>query len=167
MVDIQNDAAERLHSQGGRMTAQRRLILSTLESLSGHPTAEQIYEQARLSDPRLNLSTVYRTLRWLSAEGLVSPQRFEGQQRQGRFDLGQAEAHHHFLCVSCGRVIEFSEPALEVIGAKWGRRLHVRVDGMTLVLRGLCEACRSAGVQATDGGHGEVVSTASMRVGSV
>jgi Fe2+ or Zn2+ uptake regulation protein len=143
MGDVLNRAAERIHSQGGRMTPQRRLILATLESLSDHPTAEQIYAEASIADPKLNLSTVYRTLRWLSDEGLVSAQRFEGQQRQERFDLEQADEHHHFVCSSCGRVMEFAEPALVSIRGKWARRLRACVNSVTLVLSGECEACRS------------------------
>jgi Fe2+ or Zn2+ uptake regulation protein len=96
---------------------------------------------ARESDPRLNLSTVYRTLSWLSEQGLVNPQRFEGHQRHERFDVSSAAEHHHFVCSSCGRVIEFAEPLLASIQSDWEKRLRVYVAGATLVLRGQCQAC--------------------------
>ena len=61
-----------LRAQGGRMTAQRRLILDLLQESDSHPTAEELYALARQSDPSLNLSTVYRTLNWLEERGFVS-----------------------------------------------------------------------------------------------
>ena len=71
MGDLIQEAHVRLRAQGGRMTAQRRLLLSLLESLREHPTAEELFLLAIKQDPTLNLSTVYRTLRWLEGESLV------------------------------------------------------------------------------------------------
>ena len=76
MRELINVATERLRAQGGRMTIQRRLIFSLLDSLGEHPTAEELLILAREQDPDLNLSTVYRTLRWLEAENLVSSRVF-------------------------------------------------------------------------------------------
>ncbi len=36
-------ATQRLHTQGGRMTTQRRMILEALDCLGCHPTAEEIF----------------------------------------------------------------------------------------------------------------------------
>src|SRR6266542_2746678 len=136
-----DQAIQRLREQGGRVTIQRRLILESVETLAGHPTAEQIYSHAHVSDPALNLTTVYRTLHWLEREGLVSPQRFDGQQRQGRFDSHPPANHHHFLCVSCERVVEFNEPLTTSLVAKLQRQLHVHVDSASVLVRGWCEEC--------------------------
>ena len=43
MAQLTREAAITLRSTGGRMTTQRRLILETLESLGGHPTADEVY----------------------------------------------------------------------------------------------------------------------------
>ena len=107
MSSLYQDAFERLRAKGGRMTSQRRLILQTLDSVSDHPTAEDLFELVRQCDPSLNLSTVYRTLRWLEQEGLVSTRRFDEDRRQERFDPGHPGEHYHFLCSNCKAVIEF------------------------------------------------------------
>jgi Fe2+ or Zn2+ uptake regulation protein len=86
MGELINVAQERLRAQGGRMTIQRRLLFSILDSLGEHPTAEELLLLARKQDPDLNLSTVYRTLRWLEAESLVSSRVFAEERRQERFD---------------------------------------------------------------------------------
>lgn len=128
------------------MTAQRRLILETLITCGGHPTADQVYERAQLSDPTLNLSTVYRTLRWLEQEGFVLPRWFEDEHRQERFDPvteDSSEEHEHFRCRVCNRIIEFSSPFLEQIKAEFSASTGGYVENATLVLYGICHECRS------------------------
>ena len=51
------------------MTSERLLNLETLEASGGHPTADELYNMIKPHHPDLNLSTVYRTLRWLEQEG--------------------------------------------------------------------------------------------------
>ena len=94
------EAQSRIRAHGRRMTHQRRLILELLENRGGHPSAEELFVQARQSDPDINLSTVYRTVRWLEAEGLIEPRRFEGTARKERFDPRSPGDHHHFVCES-------------------------------------------------------------------
>ena len=86
MKTSEKEVTKRLHTRGGRMTTQRRLILDALDCLGGHPNAEQIFDLARNRDPGLNLSTVYRTLRWLEQEGLVSARHFDETGRHDHFD---------------------------------------------------------------------------------
>lgn len=135
----------KLHAEGGRMTAQRRLILEVLESYPDHPTAEEIYLRARESDETLHLSTVYRTLRWLEEEGFVSPCWFEDDRRQERFDMGLDGNldHHHFRCQECNQIVEFSEPLIERIKALYQEQNGGRVESATLILYGVCEACQT------------------------
>jgi Fe2+ or Zn2+ uptake regulation protein len=145
MGTLLDRAIQRLRSQGGRVTPQRRHIIETVESLAGpgHPTAEQIYQQAQQGDPALNLATVYRTLRWLERERFINPQRFGGEQREDHFDLHQPADHHHFVCDSCKRVIEFTDSTTASLVAKLQKRLHVRVDSATLLAHGLCDECQA------------------------
>lgn len=135
---------EKLRAEGGRMTAQRRLILEVLEACSDHPTAEEIYMRARESDESLHLSTVYRTLRWLEEEGLVSPRWFDDERRQERFDpvIDNQGDHYHFRCRICNTIMEFPEPLIEEIKTGYQARFGGRVESATLTLYGVCERCR-------------------------
>lgn len=136
---------DKLRSEGGRMTAQRRLILEALECGEDHPTAEEIYRRARASDDSLHLSTVYRTLRWLEEEGLVSPRWFEDERRQERFDpvLGQESSdHYHFRCRVCNSIVEFSQPLLDVIKQAYQDQFGGEVESASLTLYGVCEKCK-------------------------
>ena len=46
-----------------RMTGQRRIIARVLSDADDHPSVEEVHRRAHGADPRISLSTVYRTLR--------------------------------------------------------------------------------------------------------
>lgn len=142
MSTLFRDASELLRVQGGRMTSQRKLILKTLDSVSGHPTAEELFEIVSARDPSLNLSTVYRTLRWLEGEGLISTRRFIEDHRQERFDPAHPSEHHHFLCSRCKKVIEFDHHLVEEIRKQFEYKNGVTVRKTSVMFYGLCSQCR-------------------------
>jgi Fe2+ or Zn2+ uptake regulation protein len=144
MGDLVAAARERLRAQGGRLTAQRRLLFTILDSLGEHPTAEEILLLAREKDPDLNLSTVYRTLRWLEAEKLVSARVFDEGRRQERFDPALPSEHHHFMCTSCRNVIEFDSNLFASIKSQFQEISGARVTTGSIVLYGLCADCRKS-----------------------
>jgi Fe2+ or Zn2+ uptake regulation protein len=124
------------------MTSQRRLILQTLERLSGHPTAEQLFQIVRRQDSSLSLSTIYRTLRWLQEEDLVSTRLFDEERRQERFDPAFPSEHHHFMCTACKSVIEFDTQLIDSIKTQFERQTGAQVQVGSIVLYGLCARCR-------------------------
>jgi len=124
------------------MTAQRRLILETLENTSSHPTAEELFEVVRKFDTKIHLSTVYRTLRWLEQEGLVSARRFDEGQRQERFDPALPSEHDHFVCKSCQRVIEFNDSQKQTIRDQFEIETGATVETISIELYGLCADCQ-------------------------
>lgn len=146
-LPLTDQVTETLRAQGGRMTAQRRLILELLQSNPSHPTAEELYALARQADPSLNLSTVYRTLNWLEERGFVSPRRFDDNHTHKHFDPVQPEAGplYHFHCRRCDRVVEFAAPQVEpLVGQikdEIARQYGLLVEDAALVLSGLCDDC--------------------------
>lgn len=141
MSELIQEASQLLLQEGGRMTAQRRAILETLDAMSGHPTAEEVYQAARLKDSSLNRSTVYRTLRWLEKQELVATHHFDEKVHQDRFDPSFSAEHYHFRCRSCHTIIEFSDPHIEAIKSAFLAGHGGEVSGVSLVLTGLCEQC--------------------------
>jgi len=59
-----------LRAEKRRMTSQRELLLGIIQE-RGHLDADEIYRLAKRRNPRLSLSTVYRTLNLLKELGLV------------------------------------------------------------------------------------------------
>ena len=149
MSKLIEEAHTRLHSQGGRMTAQRRLILEVLDNSGDHPTAEEVYSSVKQFDPNLNLSTVYRTLRWLESEDLVSTRLFKEARRQERFDAALPSEHHHFMCTVCKAVIEFDTGLFETIKDQFEGETEAIVEYGSIVLYGLCGSCRTDQIPST------------------
>lgn len=141
MGELIQEVQERLRSQGGRMTSQRRLLLTILESLGEHPTAEELYLLARQRDQNLNLSTVYRTLRWLENEDLIRIRVFAEDRRQERFDAALPSEHHHFMCTSCRKVLEFDTNLFDSIKLQLQTQSGAKVQTGSIMLYGLCPDC--------------------------
>jgi Fe2+ or Zn2+ uptake regulation protein len=143
------EASRHLQDHGGRMTSQRRLILETLETMDTHPTAEELFESARQFDSTLSLSTVYRTLRWLEEEELVSARIFDEDRRQERFDPVFANEHYHFMCTACKTVVEFDNLLVNTIKAQFELHSGAQVDVGSVVLYGRCANCRRNQIDAS------------------
>lgn len=97
---------EMLRAAGCRVTAQRVLLLKLLHDCEGHAGADDLYKLARRRNPRLNLSTVYRTLSKLKEAGLVRELNLDGEHHH--YELADKSTHHHLICQSCGKVIEIN-----------------------------------------------------------
>jgi Fe2+ or Zn2+ uptake regulation protein len=143
MRSLIEQVQKQLVDSGGRMTPQRRMILQKLESFPGHPTAEELYLSLIEEAPDLNISTVYRTMRWLEQEGMISSLWLGDDRGQERFDAGLVEEHHHFICTRCKGVVEFSTPVVDEIKARFEAEFGGSVEAASVALSGLCAACQA------------------------
>ena len=87
--------------EGVRVTKQKRLVLDIIEKSHKHPTAEEVFFQAREEMPNIALGTVYRNLNALADEGLVRRITLAGTP--DRFDKTKVD-HDHLVCQSCGKL---------------------------------------------------------------
>ncbi len=122
-----------------RSTRQRSLILDVVQHSHAHPDAEEVYRIARRKIALLSLGTVYRNLRVLVEEGLIREVQSAG--KVVRYD-GMLEAHSHFQCTSCGRIIDL--PRVPKFDAPKNPELKgCEVQDFKLDLFGLCPICRT------------------------
>src|ERR1043165_3923304 len=70
-VHENEDLAQRLATSGLRMTRQRQQVFDVVAESHDHPTAEQIFERAKKSNPEISFATVYNCLSVLVECGLV------------------------------------------------------------------------------------------------
>ena len=102
---------EKLRSGGYKMTKGRRAILEILTKSKGHLSAEDIYFKAHAVPSTLGLASVYRTLEILSKMGLVNS--FDFKDGRTRYELAESPGgrghHHHLICTSCGRIIDYGD----------------------------------------------------------
>ncbi|GAB4372940.1 MAG: transcriptional repressor [Deltaproteobacteria bacterium] len=121
-----------------RNTRQRSLILDILRSRHDHPTAEEIYREARKTLPQISLGTVYRNLSVLRGHGLAREFRPSGEP-SSRFD-GNCRPHAHFYCTGCRALTDLPLPdALRHLS--WDGAEIGSISMMELQLAGLCARC--------------------------
>jgi Fur family ferric uptake transcriptional regulator len=117
------------------MTGQRRVIAQVLSSATDHPDVEEVHRRAHAIDPRISLSTVYRTLKLFSAKGIL--ERHDFGHGRGRYEAAMGEHHDHLLDVETGRVIEFSNADIEALQERVARELGFELVGHRLELYGV------------------------------
>ena len=126
---------EQCASRGMRMTDQRRIIAQIVEQASDHPDVEELHRRASSRDPRISLSTVYRTLNLFEEAGLVTKHDFK--DGRARFEVIPDEHHDHLIDIRSGRVIEFRNEEIEAIQELIARRLGYRLVDHRLELYGV------------------------------
>jgi Fur family ferric uptake transcriptional regulator len=134
------DIAGQLSRQGYRITPQRMMILESIENSDTHITAEDIYAEVIEKYPRVNISTVYRTLELLKQLGLI----YEidlGEGKVGYHPEGKGH-HHHLICRKCHSIIDINESTLFPVKAILLQAFNFDADLKHLALFGLCEKCR-------------------------
>lgn len=121
-----------------RYSKQREAIWNYLKERIDHPTADQIYENVRKTQPNISLGTVYRNLMQLRDIGRLRT--VEVGDGLIHFDPNPS-MHDHFICTECGRVddIEVSDP--EKIKQEASNRFPGRIDGYSAYFYGTCEEC--------------------------
>ncbi len=116
---------EQCAARGMRMTEQRRIIAQVMESATDHPDVEELYRRASARDPRISLSTVYRTMNLFEEAGLVTKHDF--RDGRARFEPIPDEHHDHLIDIRSGRVIEFRNEEIEAIQELIAKRLGYKL----------------------------------------
>ena len=116
---------EQCAQKGMRMTDQRRVIAQVIEQADDHPDVEELYRRASARDPRISLSTVYRTLNLFEESGLVTKHDFK--DGRARFEPIPDEHHDHLIDIRSGRVIEFRNEEIEAIQEVIAKRLGYKL----------------------------------------
>ena len=116
---------EQCVKKGMRMTEQRRTIAQVIEAAEDHPDVEELYRRAAAQDPRISLSTVYRTLNLFEEAGLVTKHDFK--DGRARFEPIPDEHHDHLIDIRSGKVIEFRNEEIEAIQDVIAKRLGYRL----------------------------------------
>lgn len=130
-----NRIEEQCAGYGLRMTGQRRVIARVLSSANDHPDVEEVHRRAHAIDPKISLSTVYRTIKLLAAKGIL--ERHDFGHGRGRYEEASREHHDHLVDVESGRVIEFSNAAIEELQERIAREHGFKLVGHRLELYGV------------------------------
>jgi len=118
---------------------QREAILDVFLRSERHLSVDDLFQLVRKRHPEVGRTTVYRTLKLFQAAGLASELQFEGKSR---FEREYKRQHHdHFICRSCGDIIEFSSPEIERLQDEIAAELKFEIDGHRHQIFGRCRRC--------------------------
>jgi Fur family peroxide stress response transcriptional regulator len=126
--------------QGTPVTVQRRVILEAVLASDDHPTADDIYDRICGRIPEISRTTVYRVLDTLVGLGMIGRAHHRGSA--ARFDA-KIHRHHHLVCTSCRRVIDYETPELNELPLPEPPS-GFRVTDYSIQFIGLCPQCRAA-----------------------
>jgi|SRR5579884_212674 len=128
------DVVDKIHRLGGKATPQRLMIHKLMDGNTHHPTAEMVFEQARLNLPTISLTTVYNVLNDLVAMGELKRFEVDGVSH---YDPDTAP-HAEVVCLQCGVIVDAPHPledaALDVPGFQVTRTIVTHY--------GYCSQCR-------------------------
>lgn len=130
-----NRIEARCAEYGLRMTGQRRVIARVLAAANDHPDVEELHRRAHAIDPKISLSTVYRTIKLLATKGII--ERHDFGHGRGRYEEASRAHHDHLVDVESGRVIEFSNQAIEALQERIAHELGFELVGHKLELYGV------------------------------
>ena len=126
-----------------RTTKQRTAILRALESAKDFMTAQQLHDLLRADGESVGLATVYRNMQPLVDAGLVDVIITDSGEAIYRQCTTESH-HHHLVCRTCGKTIQFPPPELE----EWANTI-ARENGFTQIehtmeIFGSCPECSAA-----------------------
>ena len=133
-----DDWQQRLRASGHRLTPQRELVLTAVETL-GHATPDQVYAEVRRHSQSINLSTVYRTLELLDELGLIHHAHLS--DRAPTYHSTSGHEHSHLVCRGCRKVISVERSDMEAALGPLAEREGFEPDYGHLAVFGTCRDC--------------------------
>ncbi len=126
-----------LRDAGLKATRARVSVISTLQDLGGHQTADEVSTALSKSGTAVSRATVFNALDDLTRAGLVMVA--DTGSGATRYESA-AVWHHHFVCSSCGAISDVACPdnsplCVDVSGVKG------TVDDVQVIFRGTCPDC--------------------------
>lgn len=129
-----------LRARGRRLTRQRQVIWETLVvEPDRHLSAQEVTARVRAELPRVNASTVYRTLDLLVAEGLVL--RTDLGADRIYYEPAWEHHHHHVVCRDCGAVTHVHDEVLGDLGERVRTASGYELGTSEITFFGLCADC--------------------------
>lgn len=117
---------------------QRECINNYLMSRKDHPTADMVYSAVREVFPNISLGTVYRNLSFLEEHGEIIKLNTGGGSE--RYDA-KTDRHYHFICSSCGAVMDLEMMPLDHIEVIAGEKFDGQIEDHIAYFYGRCGDC--------------------------
>lgn len=134
------EVAAALKRRGYKLTHQRRAIIDVLSGSGKHLKPADIYARLKTGHPGIGLVTVYRTLELLQESGLLCEVHI-GDSCRSYLNKKADEHHHHLVCSSCGRVVDFTGCELDELQERLAAETGFKIENHLLEFMGRCSKC--------------------------
>ena len=135
----------------GRLTPQRRGVLTKLLTASRPLTAYELLDLVRPEDAAITPASIYRSLDFLVDVGLVH--RLDSMRSFVACDHPDHPHGGQFLiCRECGTVVEAEDKRIDRATEDLGERHGFTLEHRSVELTGVCGACRAADASAPRAG---------------
>jgi len=137
---------QELVAQGVRITAQRRVLIETIQEAKGHIDAPTLLAMARKRDPSIDRATVYRTIDLLKKRGLIDELDLMHLTGEKHFyEVKTHRDHVHLACFQCGKIEELTTPLFEKLKSEMTRQSGFDIQVVRLEAGGVCRDCAKGG----------------------
>lgn len=136
-----NKIASILRQHGYKLTPQRRVVLNVIARSHDHLTPAAIHDRVCQKYPGIGKVTIYRTLDLLTELGLICRVHVGGTSRNYLMRR-PTEHHHHLVCSSCSRVVDFTDCDLIELEQRLAGETGFEIEGHLLEFHGRCRDCR-------------------------
>ncbi len=133
-----------LNEKGWRMTPQREIILKIFQELpeGEHLSADALHEILAETGSDISISTVYRTVKLMARMGILRELELGDQHKYYEINRPGPDHHHHLICVTCSKMIEFRSDLILKTSAKVALDEGFRLLDCQLVVHALCPDCQ-------------------------
>lgn len=131
-----------LAREGVKNTKYRNSILEIIEQSKIPLTADEIFLILKQKHGSIWLSTVYRTLEILNSKDLITKLTIMDDDK-ARYEINHKEHRHYVICVTCHKIITFSDCPVEKFEKTLKQKIDFNVIGHKLEIYGYCQDCKS------------------------
>jgi len=153
MKDVSEDSVikqrktfdEFIRKRGLKRSAQRGTVVDLFLHNTKHVSCDDLYAIVRRRGLKIGYSTVYRTLKLLTAANLAREVNFgDGVTRYDHNFNFNFQNHYHLICTLCGETIEFTSRAVDKSQKAIARKNGFAPQHHKLEIYGLCRECQAA-----------------------
>jgi Fur family ferric uptake transcriptional regulator len=131
----------KLKGLGVKLTGPRQAVVQLLLQSRGHLSADDLVARLRAGGQKGSRATVYRLLSVLQKAGVIDVHDFDQRRRVVEPMVGRVH-HDHLYCISCGRIIEFSNEEIERLQDQVLKKHRFQMIYHSHKIFGYCSSCR-------------------------